>query len=119
VRRALPPTAVAVLVLASACGTTIREDADRLPVGSHERLIAAEDYPGTWPFGPNEGLLRCRRVRAKPLVTLEAQGVVYALSKDVRRAPVEDVRRILLTDHAGLPLDYSPVLKDGLALCGA
>ena len=27
-------------------------------------------------------------------------------------------RSILLTDHAGLPFDYSPVLRDGLALCG-
>jgi hypothetical protein len=45
--------------------------------------------------------------------------VTYGLSKAARRGGSRDVAAILLTDHAGLPFDYSPVLRDGLALCRA
>jgi hypothetical protein len=79
--------------------------------------VSQDDYPDEWPFGPNEGVLRCRRTKAGRIVTFEADGVVYGLSEAARRHGAADLRPILLTDHAGLPFDYSPVLRDGLALC--
>jgi hypothetical protein len=63
-------------------------------------------------------VLRCRRAGSERVVTFEAGGVAYGLNRAARRHGAEGVRSILLTDHAGLPFDYSPVLRDGLALCG-
>ncbi|HEY2938530.1 MAG TPA: hypothetical protein VGJ27_01840 [Gaiellaceae bacterium] len=85
--------------------------------GAHARTISQGDYPGEWPFGPDKGVLRCRRVGTDRVVSFEAGGVSYALNVAARRRGLENVRSILLTDHAGLPFDYSPVLRDGLALC--
>jgi hypothetical protein len=87
-------------------------------VGPHARLVSSGDYSGEWPFGPDGGVLRCRRLGPDRLVTFEADGVTYGLDRAARRRGAENVRAILLTDHAGLPFDYSPVLRDGLALCG-
>jgi hypothetical protein len=61
--------------------------------------------------------LRCRRAGTYRIVTFETGGVVYGLNKAALRHGTAGVRPILLTDHAGLPFDYSPVLRDGLALC--
>jgi hypothetical protein len=63
-------------------------------------------------------MLRCRPLGPDRLVTFEAEGVTYGLNGAARRRGAQNVRAILLTDHAGLPFDYSPVLRDGLALCG-
>jgi hypothetical protein len=79
--------------------------------------VSQTDYPGDWPFAPDRGVLRCRRAGAERLVTFTTGGVAYALDAAARRHGAENVRAILLTDHAGLPFDYSPVLRDGLALC--
>jgi hypothetical protein len=87
-------------------------------VGPHARVVSSGDYSGEWPFGPDRGVLRCRRLEPDRLVTFEAEGVTYGLNAAARRRGSENVRAILLTDHAGLPFDYSPVLRDGLALCG-
>ena len=81
-------------------------------------MISEDDYRSEWPFGPDRGVLRCRRVGSERVVTFEAGGVAYGLNLAARRHGSESVRSILLTDHAGLPFDYSPVLRDGLALCG-
>jgi hypothetical protein len=87
-------------------------------LGPHARAISQADYPDEWPFGPDEGVLRCRRAGLDQIVSFEAGGVSYGLNVAARRRGLENVRSILLTDHAGLPFDYSPVLRDGLALCG-
>ncbi len=81
------------------------------------QAVAQDDYGDEWPFGPNGGVLRCRRDGPERIVTFEVDGVAYALSRAARRRGLESIRSILLTDHAGLPYDYSPVLRDGLALC--
>jgi len=44
--------------------------------------------------------------------------VEYAVNEAARRHGAADLRLILTTDHGGIPLDYSPVLDDGLRLCG-
>lgn len=67
---------------------------------------------------PNEGLLRCGRAEGKRIVTLEVDRVKYALNEAARRRGAADLGLILTTDHSGIPLDYSPVLKVGLRLCG-
>jgi hypothetical protein len=84
----------------------------------HSGLIRQDDYKGAWPFGPNEGILRCRRAGSERVVTFEADDVVYALNRAARRRGAGNLRLILLTDHNGIPFDYSPVLEDGLRLCG-
>jgi hypothetical protein len=84
----------------------------------HSQLIRQEDYGETWPFGPNEGLLRCRAAGGQPIVTLEVEDVEYAVNEAARRHGAANLRLILTTDHGGIPLDYSPVLDDGLRLCG-
>jgi hypothetical protein len=86
-------------------------------LGPHAQAISQADYPDEWPFGPDEGVLRCRRAGPDRIVSFEAGGVSYGLNVVARRRGLENVRSILLTDHAGLPFDYSPVLRDGLALC--
>jgi hypothetical protein len=85
---------------------------------SHSHLIRQEDYGATWPFGPNEGQLLCRRAGGQSIVTLEVDGVSYAVNEAARRGGAADLRLILATDHSGIPFDYSPVLQDGLRLCG-
>jgi hypothetical protein len=101
------------------CGEPSASTTHGSSLGRHARLVSEDDYPGEWPFGPEKGVLRCRRVGAGRLVTFEAGGVAYGLSKAARRGGSENVRAILVTDHAGLPFDYAPVLRDGLALCRA
>jgi hypothetical protein len=86
-------------------------------VGAHARLVSHDDYRDEWPFGAARGVLRCRRGGSGRAVTFETGGVVYGLNEAALRRGSESVRPILLTDHAGLPFDYSPVLRDGLALC--
>ena len=83
----------------------------------HSQLIRQDDYGETWPFGPNEGLLRCRATGDQRIVTLEIEDVEYAVNEAARRHGAADLRLILATDHGGIPLDYSPVLGDGLRLC--
>jgi hypothetical protein len=83
----------------------------------HSHLIRQDDYGETWPFGPNDGLLRCRRAEGKRIVTLEVDGVEYAVNEAARRRGAAGIRAILATDHSGIPFDYSPVLADGLRLC--
>jgi hypothetical protein len=81
------------------------------------RTVSQGDYRGDWPFGPDRGVLRCRRAGSDRIVTFAAGGIAYGLNGAARRRGFRSVRAILLTDHAGLPFDYSPVLRDGLALC--
>jgi hypothetical protein len=85
--------------------------------GRHSKLIRQDDYAETWPFGPNEGLLRCRARAGRRIVTLEVDGVRYALNEAARRRGAADLRLILASDHSGILLDYSAVLNDGLRLC--
>jgi hypothetical protein len=84
----------------------------------HSQLIRQDDYGETWPFGPNEGLLRCRARGGKRIVTLEVDRVEYAVNEAAKRRGAADLRLILATDHSGFLLDYSQVLDDGLRLCG-
>lgn len=84
----------------------------------HSQLVRQDDYGEAWPFGPNEGLLRCRAKGGKRVVTLEVDGVEYALSEAAKRRGAADLSLILATDHSGFLLDYSKVLDDGLRLCG-
>ena len=84
----------------------------------HSQLVRQDDYGEAWPFGPNEGLLRCRVKGGKRIVTIEVDGVEYALSKAAKPRGAADLRLILATDHSGFLLDYSQVLDDGLRLCG-
>jgi hypothetical protein len=84
----------------------------------NSQLIRQDDYGETWPFGPNEGLLRCRATGGKRIVTLEVNGVEYAVNKAAKRRGAADLRLILTTDHSGFFLDYSQILDDGLRLCG-
>jgi hypothetical protein len=86
--------------------------------GSHSELIRQDDYGETWPFGPNEGLLRCRATGGKRSVTIKVNGVEYAVNETAKRHGAADLRSILTTDHSGFLLDYSQVLEDGLRLCG-
>jgi hypothetical protein len=99
------------------CGGHAKQTAGRPSLGPHARPISQGDYPAEWPFGPDHGVLRCRPVGPDRIVSFEAGGVSYGLNMAARRHGLENVRSILLTDHAGLPFDYSPVLRDGLALC--
>jgi hypothetical protein len=84
----------------------------------HSQLIRQDDYGEAWPFGPNEGLLRCRGTGGKRIVTLEINGVEYAVNEAAKRRGAANLRLILATDHSGFLLDYSQVLDDGLRLCG-
>lgn len=84
----------------------------------HSQVIRQDDYGETWPFGPNEGLLRCRSPGGKRMVTFEVDGVEYAVSEAAERRGAADLHLILATDHSGFLLDYSQVLDDGLRLCG-
>ena len=84
----------------------------------HSQLIRQEDYGEAWPFGPNEGLLRCRARGGKRMVTLEVDRVEYAVNEAAKRGGAANLRLILATDHSGFLLDYSQVLDAGLRLCG-
>jgi hypothetical protein len=106
-----------VLLLGAGCGERAASTAREPGLGRHVQAVAQDDYGDEWPFGPNRGVLRCRRDGPERIVTFEVDGVAYALSRAARRRGLESIRSILLTDHAGLPYDYSPVLGDGLALC--
>ena len=103
--------------MGAGCGGHAARTAGGPSLGPHARLISQDAYPGEWPFGPDEGVLRCRRLGPDRIVSLEAGGASYGLNRAARRRGLENVRSILLTDHAGLPFDYSPILRDGLALC--
>jgi Protein of unknown function (DUF2511) len=106
-----------VLLLCAGCGERAASTAREPSLGRHAQAVSQDDYGDRWPFGPNRGVLRCRRDGAERIVTLEIGGVAYALSRAARRRGLQSIRSILLTDHAGLPYDYSQVLRDGLALC--
>jgi hypothetical protein len=101
------------------CGESASENAHVQRLGAHERRISQGDYEDTWPFGPNEGVLRCGRPRSQRVVTFEVEDVRYALNSAARERGFANVRSILLTDHAGLPYDYSSLLRMGLELCRA
>jgi Protein of unknown function (DUF2511) len=125
-KRAAPPPAagarhrwLALLFVAALAGCASSDHRSSATQSSrHSHLIRQGDYGETWPFGPNKGLLRCRRAGSKRIVTLEVDDVNYALNEAARRRGAADPRLILATDHSGLPFDYSPVLEDGLRLCG-
>jgi hypothetical protein len=104
-------------VLCAGCGDRAPSTTGAASAGPHARLVSHDDYGDEWPFGPDRGVLRCRRAGAQRIVTFEAGGVAYGLSAAARRRGLQSVRPILLVDHAGLPFDYSPVLRAGLALC--
>ncbi len=103
--------------MGAGCGDRTTTTTRRPSPGAHARLISQDGYPGEWPFGPDEGVLRCRRLGPDRIVSFAAGGVSYGLNGAARRCGLENIRSILLTDHAGLLFDYSPVLRDGLALC--
>jgi hypothetical protein len=99
------------------CGGRTEQTSGSPSLGPHARAISHDDYSDEWPFGPDDGVLRCRRVGPDRIVSFEAGGVTYGLNLAARRRGLANVRSILLTDHAGLPFDFSPVLREGLALC--
>jgi hypothetical protein len=102
----------------AACGNaSVTKDHPRR-VGAHARLVSQAEYHDSWPFGPKEGLVRCRTQDSARIVTFQAHGVTYALNGAARRHGFARIQPIVLTDHAGLPYDYSPVLRIGLTLCG-
>lgn len=110
---------LALLVVAGLAGCTSSDPHSRTTAsGRHSDLVGQDDYGETWPFVPNQGLLRCGRAGGKRIVTLEVDHVKYAVNEAARRRGAADLGLILITDHGGIPLDYSPVLKDGLRLCG-
>jgi hypothetical protein len=110
---------LSLLVVAGLAGCASNDQRSTTTYGSrHSRLIRQDDYGETWPFGPNQGLLRCRRGGGKRIVTLEVNDVKYAVNEAARRRGAADLRLILTTDHGGVPLDFSLVLEDGLRLCG-
>ena len=102
----------------AACGNASARKDHRRRLGDHARLVSQAQYQDAWPFGPNEGVVRCRTRDSTPIVTFRAEGVTYALNGAARRRGFAKIQPILLTDHAGLPYDYSPVLRVGLTLCG-
>jgi hypothetical protein len=107
-----------LLAIASLAGCASSDHRPRTSQSSrHSQVIRQDDYGETWPFGPNEGLLRCRRAGGQRIVTLEVTGVSYAVNEAARRRGAADLLLILATDHSGIPFDYSPVLQDGLRLC--
>jgi Protein of unknown function (DUF2511) len=115
-----PATAAALIGLlgCAACGSaSVTEDHPRR-LGEHARLVSQAEYQDVWPFGPKEGVVRCRAQDSTRIVTFQAHGVTYALNGTARRRGFAKIQPILLTDHAGLPYDYSPVLRVGLTLCG-
>lgn len=101
------------------CGDSASQNAHLQHLGAQARRISQDDYEDVWPFGPNEGVLRCGRQRSQRIVTFEVDDVRYALNSAARQRGFTDVRSILLTDHAGLPYDYAPLLRLGLELCRA
>jgi hypothetical protein len=101
------------------CGETASQNTRVQHPGAHARRISQDEYEDVWPFNPNEGVLRCRSQRSERLVTFEVDDVRYALNSTARQRGFPDVRPILLTDHAGLPYDYSSLLRLGLELCRA
>jgi hypothetical protein len=105
------------MLACAGCGDRAVSTARRPGLGGQARLISQDDYGDAWPFGPNQGVLRCRRGGAHPIVTFEVGGVAYGLSVSARQNGYRHIRAILLTDHAGLAYDYSSVLRAGLALC--
>jgi hypothetical protein len=107
---------IGLLVCGGCSGRNAAGDSTRESVGGH-RLIAQEDYGAEWPFGPNQGVLRCRRVGSQRIVTFDVKGTTYALNRDALRRGFKSIDEILVTDHAGLPYDYSPIREDALALC--
>jgi hypothetical protein len=110
---------VALLFVAGLAGCATGDPRSTTPASSrHSKLIRQDDYGETWPFGPNEGVLRCRVAGGKRIVTVEVDGVSYAVNAAATRRGAADLHLILATDHAGIFLDYSPVLNDGLRLCG-
>lgn len=88
-------------------------------LGAHALRISQDGYEDVWPFTPNEGVLRCGSQQSQRIVTFEVNDVRYALNDAARQRGFADVRSILLTDHAGLPYDYSSLLRRGLELCRA
>jgi len=115
----LRPRWLTLLVVASLAGCASSNPRPSTTASSrHSQLIRQGDYGETWPFGPNEGLLRCRLLDRKRIVTLEVDDLEYAVNKAARRRGAADLHLILTTDHSGIPFDYSSVLKDGLRLCG-
>jgi hypothetical protein len=108
---------LALVLVVTGCGGGVEQTTGGPSLGSHARAISQADYRDEWPFGPDEGVLRCRRAGPDRIVSFETGGVSYGLNVAARRRGLENVRSILLTDHAGLPFDYSPVLRDGLTLC--
>jgi hypothetical protein len=118
-RVALRPRWLALLFVAGLAGCGSGDPRSTTRANSpHSQVIRQDDYGETWPFGPNEGLLRCRATGGQRIVTLEVEGVGYAVNEAARRHGAADLRLILATDHGGNPFDYSPVLDDGLRLCG-
>jgi hypothetical protein len=110
---------LAILAVATLAGCASSDPRSRTTAtGRHSHLVRQDDYGETWPFVPNEGLLRCGPADGKRIVTLEVDQVKYALNEAARRRGAADPGLILTTDHSGIPLDYSPVLEDGLRLCG-
>jgi hypothetical protein len=101
------------------CGDSASQSARTQHLGAHAQRISQDGYEDEWPFNPNEGVLRCGSQRSQRIVTFEVDDVRYALNSAARQRGFADVRSILLTDHAGLPYDYSQLLRLGLELCRA
>ena len=101
------------------CGDSASRTAHTQHLGAHALRISQDGYEDAWPFNPNEGVLRCGSQRSERIVTFEVDDVRYALNSAARRRGFANVRSILLTDHAGLPFDYSSLLRLGLELCRA
>jgi hypothetical protein len=109
--------AAAGLVVCAGCGGKKTESSEKESAGRQARVVSQDDYGAEWPFGPNRGVLRCRGAGSHRIVTFATGGAQYALNEEARRRGFESVEAILVTDHAGLPYDYSPIRDDALALC--
>lgn len=108
---------IGLVVCAGCDGKSTPDGSQKEGVGGQARVVSQDDYGGEWPFGPNRGVLRCRRAGSDRIVTFEVGGTKYALNREARRRGFEKIEAILVTDHAGLPYDYSSIREDALALC--
>lgn len=78
-------------------------------------VVSAGDIPGEWPLTVPEGLLACERGR----VTIEVEGIKYALNARARVAGFADIRRIQKkTEDRPTGLPTTNLLVAGLDTCG-
>lgn len=105
--------------LLSACGASGGVEQSGEAVDPQAKTVGKSTMAADWPLTADEGVLRCEGSGGVGQVTIEVDGIKYAVNGsakgDKSNAPIDPIWAEDTTP--GLKKSIGPLIQEGLALC--